>query len=519
MNPFRGILARRVFAGALALAGALLPAAAALAAVEEGTSEPVERSIPVAPEERAIPVAPVDPASQTGRIVYAIADWLEQRFGSGSEGLRLTLDAPMHAEKQGHTVTVHLPGARLAGPSPSSPYWTFGDLAIAVTPRSPTAYDFETALPPEIGHRDGRIAIGESTVSGTWRSDLQAATRLDATVADLRAFKGREAAPPHLTLGALSLSDELVQGADGLWDGRTTFRLSDLKAEDFALGGLDVTGSAEDFSHDAILGMRRDFDPFAGAEPGTEALNDLLAPFIAAGFGRSDVTLSLHDLTATGDDWGLTDDDVLKLGRLDWLIEFDGRSDLADLATRISVSEPSLGGADAGALPPGLMPHALTLDIALSRLPLRRIAESISELRAPGEAPRPNGGMTGNDFLAPMDAADTAFVVREIHVAAPSFELRADGRFNIGQASMFGVVGRLDARIRGLSNLMALAAEEGKEDAVALLIILQGLGRPVFEEGTDEPAHAYALDLRRDGAITVNGIPFEMLLKGGLSLP
>lgn len=504
------ILASALFAGALALAGALLPAAVALAAVGEGTSKPIARTIPI---------APVDPASQTGRIVYAIADWLEQRLGSGSEGLRLALDAPMHAEEHDGTVTVHLPGARLAGPSPSSPHWTLGDLAIAVTPRSPTAYDFETALPPEFEHRNGRITIGESTVSGTWRSDLQATTRLDATVADVTAFKRTEATPPQMTLGALSLSDELVQGADGLWDSRTTFRLSGLKAEDFALGGFDVTGSMEDFSHDAILGMRRDFDPFAGAEPGTEALNDLLAPFIATGFGRSDVTVSLHDLTAAGDDWGLTDDGVFKLGRLDWLIEFDGRSNLADFATRISVLEPSLGGADAGALPPGFMPHALTLDITLSRLPLRRIAESISELPAPGEATRPNQGMTGDDFLAPMDAADTAFVVREIHIAAPSFELRADGRFNVGQASMFGLVGRLDARIRGLSNLMALAAKEGKEGAVALLIILQGLGRPVFEEGADEPAHAYALDLRRDGAITVNGIPFEMLLKGGLSPP
>ena len=65
---------------------------------------------------------------------------------------------------------------------------------------------------------------------------------------------------------------------------------------------------------------------------------------------------------------------------------------------------------------------------------------------------------------------------------------------------------------------MALAAEEGEEDAVALLIVLQGLGRPVFEEGADEPFYAYEIDLRRDGAVTVNGIPFDMLLQGGLSL-
>ena len=65
---------------------------------------------------------------------------------------------------------------------------------------------------------------------------------------------------------------------------------------------------------------------------------------------------------------------------------------------------------------------------------------------------------------------------------------------------------------------MALAAEEGEEDMVALLIVLQGLGRPVFDEGAGEPFYAYEIDLRRDGAVTVNGIPFDMLLEGGLSL-
>ena len=75
----------------------------------------------------------------------------------------------------------------------------------------------------------------------------------------------------------------------------------------------------------------------------------------------------------------------------------------------------------------------------------------------------------------------------------------------------------MDARVRGLNALVALAAEEGDEEAVALLIVLQGLGQPVFEEGADEAAYAFEIDLRRDGAVTVNGIPFDMLL-GDLSL-
>ena len=507
------ILACAVLAGALALAGALLPAAAALAAAEEGTSGST------APEERAIPIAPVDPASRSGRIVYAIADWLEQRFGSGSEGLRLMLDAPMHAEERDGTVIVHIPGARLARSPKSKPELAFGDLAIAVTPRSETLYDFQSVFPAAIDGEHERLTIGEGAVSGTWRSDLETTTRLSVRTADIRLARSGKSEPPKLLLGALTLEDEIFRGEDGLWDGRFSLGLSDLKAGANSLGGLEIAGSFEDLDQVAILEMRRDFDPFAGAEPGTETLDDLLAPFIAAEFGRSDITVSLHDLTAVDDDWGLSDDGVFRLDRLDWHIEFDSRSDLADLATRVSVSEPSLGGADAGVLPPGFMPHALTLDIALSRLPLRRIAQLISELSARGEAPTPDQELTGDELLGPMDAADTAFEIREIRIDAPSYAFRADGRFNVEQASRFGIVGRLDARIRGLSKLMAMAAEKGEEDAVALLIVLQGLGQPVFEEGADEPVHAYELDLRRDGAVTVNGLPLDVLFQGSLSPP
>ena len=94
-----------------------------------------------------------------------------------------------------------------------------------------------------------------------------------------------------------------------------------------------------------------------------------------------------------------------------------------------------------------------------------------------------------------------------------------EGRFQAEPASLLGVVGRLDARIRGLRKLMVLAVREGNEGAVGVLLALQGLGRPVFEEGADEPVYAYELDLHRDGAVTINGLPLGVLLGSGLSPP
>ena len=506
--------ARRTLAAAglvcvLALAGAVLPAVPALAALEEGAPAPVVRSIPV---------APVDPDSAAGRIVLPIADWLEERLGSGSRTIRLTLDAPVWAEEANGTVTVHLPGARLVEPSTPLVQWALGDLAIAVTPRSETAYDFGIALPPAIDKQDQRLTIGEGTVSGTWRSDLEITTRLEADARNLLLHGGTGAvAGQTTTLGSLAVVDELIEGTDGLWDGRSTFSLSDLRGEGFALGRLDGVSNYEDFDRDLILQMRGDFGAFAGAMGGPTALGDVLTPLISGRWGRSDMTIVLRDLTVSGDYTGLTAGGAFSLGRLELGAAADGRQDLTDVSTRIAVADLSLGADVVEDVPPGFLPFAATIDIALERLPLRGIAEALS---APSQWDGSRGARAGSfvDTILPhLDAADSAIVLRDVHVAAPSYEFRADGRFQVEPAGLYGVIGRLDARVRGLNTLLALAAEEGEEDAVAFLIVLQGLGRPVFEEGLEEPTYAYEIDLRRDGAVTVNGIPFDMLLPDGLS--
>ena len=298
-----------------------------------------------------------------------------------------------------------------------------------------------------------------------------------------------------MSLGALAVADELVEGADGLWGGRSMLSLSDLEGEGVTLGRVEIAGSFEDFDRNLILQTRGDVGSFTGGMGGPTALADVLTPLIGGRWGRSEFSVVLQDLTATDDGTGLTDGGELSLGRLEWRVDLDGRTDLAGLATRIAVADLRLGGEATAEIPPALMPHAATIDIALERLPLRRIAEALSSaFPVRWQTREPQRGSIADTVLAHLDAADSAFELRDIHVAAPSYELRADGRLQVEPASLFGIIGRLDARIRGLSSLMALAAEEGEEDAVALLIVLQGLGRPVFEEGEDEPFYAYEID-------------------------
>ena len=509
-------IARRTLAGAtlactLALAAALAPAGPAQAAVDEGAPE-------AAVHKRTIPVAPIDPESMAGRIVYGIADKLEQWVGSESKGLMLFLDAPMWAEEQGETVTVHLFGARLARHRKAKPELTFGDIALAVTPRSEVSYDFETELPAVVEGEFERLVIGEGIVAGTWRADIETTTRLTLDVAGVRLVKSRKSAPAKLSLGALTVEEELVQGEDGLWSGRFSLGLSDLAAAGLTLGRLEAAGTFEDYGTGAMLAWRRDFGLLTDEASGAGALEEALAPFVLSGWGRSEVTITLHRLSATGNDWGLGSKGAFRLGRLDLHAELDGRSDLADIATRITAREPQLSGVNTG-LPSDFMPRTVVLDVALDRLPLQQIAETLAALDEQGRLDERDPGAMGDIPLAYMDAADTALELRDIRVAAPAYEFRAEGRFNVEPAGIVGLVGRIDARIRSLGALMDLATERGNEGMLAAVLVLQGLGRPVFEEGSPEPVYTYEIDLSRSGTVTVNGLPLDVLLEGGLLPP
>ncbi len=509
MESARRTLAGASLACALTLAGAALPVSAALAALEEGAPVPAAR---------AIPVAPVDPGSTVGRIVLAIADWLEQRFGSEAKALRLSLDDPMWAEQENSTVTVHLPGARLVEPSTSRLEWLLGDLAVAITPRDETTYEFAAALPPIFEGPNERLEIGEGSISGTWRSDLEITTRVEASANNLHLFEVKgESAVLEASLASLTATDTLAQDADGLWKGRSAFRLSGLRSQGLLVDKLDVTSSFEGVDVDFVRAMRGELGPSTEYEGVPEVLPEGLGSLFASPWGRSDLVITVQGLTVTGGDWGLSGDDEFALGWLFWRIDLDDRGEHTDLATKIAAVELMVSGASSGDLPPALIPHKVTFDVALNGVPIRQIGEAFVDAENRSLRNNLNLGSFGDALLAQMDAADTSLEIREIHVVAPSFELRAHGSFNVEPASLFGVIGRMEARIRGFDGLMALALEEDEEDAVAFLILLQGLGRPVFEEGASEPFYAYEIDLRRDGAVTVNGIPFDMLLEGDLS--
>ena len=473
----------------------------------------LEGAVRAAPS--AVAVSPPEPGSTTGRIVGGITDWLDRQFGSG--GLRLELAAPIRAEEDGDdTVTVHLPGAQLVERDGGDGF-AFGDLALEVTAEDDTAYEFETALPSAVevftagGRADSRITIDDSEIVGVWRSDLDGATALDATVSDLRVVndEGRQ----QLGIDSIEISSEMEQGSDALWDGGFTVNLSDLSHmpglsnEGLRLEGFDISISVEDANLLPLSSL-----PGMGAQDGGEseldALQEGLALFARGGFGRLEINLALRDLVSMD-----SGEVIFGLGELDWLVVLDDRKELSDLAIRIEAAEPELHEAITGVLPSGLIPDAATVDIALTRFPLRQIAEELQELAGSASGSRAVESALERVVATATAEAGTAIEIRDIRIVGRSIEIEAEGLFRVDTESALGASGQMDARIRGFGDVMAWAAEQGETDLVDALVYLKGLGELLDHEDDDSAAYAYALKASRDGSITVNDVPLQRLLE------
>ena len=71
----------------------------------------------------------------------------------------------------------------------------------------------------------------------------------------------------------------------------------------------------------------------------------------------------------------------------------------------------------------------------------------------------------------------------------------------------------MEIRLQGIGNVMRWAAAQGETDAVDALVYLQGLGTPTLSGDDGSIAYAYEVEMARDGAITINGIAPDKLLK------
>ena len=455
-----------------------------------------------------------EPDDAPKRIVRAIANRLDQWFGSAE--LRLALTAPIWAEEGGEdTITIHFPGVRLAHRRGGRSY-EFGDLAMAVTPQGGADYGFKATLPSMVaftrsGRSEGQITVDRSKISGIWRSDLDMATTMDATVSGLRMINDREREP--INVGSLTLSSTVDRGPEQLWDAHTTISFSDfrftpdLPDEGLRLSRLNVTVGVQDADFDPLLTIPR-MGASAGDKGEAAVFRETLEVFLQGRYGRLEADVTLHDLiTIVGGNV------ILGVGGLNVRTVLDNREEFTDLAATIEAVESHLDKEIIDGLPPEMIPGAATIDIAVKRFPLRRLAATFVGMM---DAAR-NGEVSEQGLeqvmMTELSVAETSLDIQKIRIVAPTFEAEAGGLFQIDPKSAFGATGRMDVRIQGLGNVMKLLAGQGEIRAIGVLLLLQGLGRPRLGEGNEGPVYAYELDLPSDGLGTVNGIPLNILIE------
>ena len=465
--------------------------------------------------EPPLQVSPQEPGSTAGRIVGGIAGWLDRQFGSG--GLRFEVAAPIRAEEDGDdTVTVHFTGARLVERESGDGY-AFGDLALEVTAEDDTEYGFDAALPSVVemftgsGQSDGRITVDDSEISGVWRSDLEGATALGATVSHVRTFTN--SGHQQLEIESIEISGDMDQGSDGLWDGEGTVILSGLSFtpglsnEGLRLGRADIATTIEDADLNVLMTIPGMGTATADGS-GLEVLQETFAPFAQGGFGRSEMAIALRDLV--GMDGGEV---TLGFGELDWLVVLDDREEFSDFAIAIEAAKPQFHESITGLLPSDLIPNAASVDIVLTRYPLRQIAAELQELARSASGTRAVEKALQQVAVTAMAEAGTAIEIRDIRIVGQSIEIEADGLFRVDTESALGASGQVDARIRGFSEVIEWAAEQRETDLVDALVYLKGLGEPHDDEDDDSPTYAYAFKAARNGSITVNDVPLDRLLE------
>ena len=460
--------------------------------------------------ESSIAVSPTEPGSTADVVVRGIAAWLGERFGSGA--LRFALAAPLRAEEDGYDrVTVHFPGARLVEREGDDVY-ALGDLALAVTAGNDTEYRFEAALPREVemltggGRSKERITVDRGEISGIWRSDLETATRLDASASDIRltADNDRRLAG----IGSFALSSASDRGSDRLWDGEFEATLSDLRLapgrpdEGASLSRVDIGLDFEDVDLDSFIAASS-----AGAAAGAGNEEAALRQAVLRGrFGRVEAKIALRGLV--GLDGG---EEYFRIGEMDGLLVLDDTEENLDLAITMEAADLRLHEDTVREFSGDLVPGSATADIALKRFPLRRIAAALQELAASGTEARQ--GTLEQVAVTEMAEAGTTLEIRGFHVAAPAFAIGAGGQLRIEAGSPFGAVGDMEIRLQGIGNVIRQAAAQGETETVDALVYLQGLGKPTLSGDGESFAYTYEVKMARDGAVTVNGIPPEELLK------
>lgn len=467
--------------------------------------------VPVPQDSRKrLPVAPSDPKTTAGKILGDVVGAVEN-FAASDPSLAVTVSRPVSAVQRGDTVAVTFPGLTVAVDEETT--LEMGDIVLDVTPQDDARYAFSLRLPAEIvgyagGQPDGRISYAAEPVTGVWAPDMGIFLRFYLNLRDVRV---EQVTPePMLLLGVGSVTAEQrgeVQSdklsADFHMELRDLVANEGQDAQQLRVGRMAFSTKALDFD---LAAWRRISDALQSDPNGEKGEASLAAlQFLAqGGWARIGTDLSLTDVDLTQAGQPLAAMGGMHLG-----FDLDGRPQAgATMAVKVGLDRMKADEVPVGDLPPEMMPHSFAIDAALERMPLMAMAESAQ--KSPSET-------LEGELMSLMMTSRPNLNIAQVSMASQQVQMSLTGAIAVDPESALMSSGGLTVKVAGLDQVKAYLDRQSKKDKslqqyIPSVVMLRGLGNDTQLSGTK--AKEFKVVAAKDGAITINGTPWQALLPG-----
>ena len=318
-----------------------------------------------------------------------------------------------------------------------------------------------------------------------------------------------------LDIESFTVSSKVNGNKNNLWNIESTLSGTELHFEPtepegtLSIDQFEIKSSLVDVEFDPFH-RKLDSETFIEMLDDVDADNQWLVSLLSSqpGERKAHFNVALRDLLIERESLN-----VLGVGEFKFGTSLEEADEIVNLSITTTVAETKIEQSVLSQLkiPLNLVPETLTLDIALSKFPARRMAELFLDAENPDYMSGVDRDVIREKLITELEAFGTLLEFRDFRISAPSLEILVDGKFQVDSNNDFGVSGYIVAHVEGIDKIKTWAVEQQILDLIAFISMVQGFGEPVQTEDKDTLSYSYKFILSSDGSATLNNIPLDAL--------
>lgn len=498
-------------------------------------------------------------ATGAAKLKGEVADALQFYIESGKtqqQGLRLSGDITVEPKKDFYEVKI--PGVSVLS---GMDRLDIGTIVVNATPGKDGEYLTAVAIPSPVVLKDAATGKGVSEFSfgtqkfaGAWYPALGTFTKVDAEYKNV-VIKDVESKATIGTANVLKTILDLKKNADNTWSGvqKTTFKdialTAPVKDIPNAQNKANVKKGTVDTIYDKIdLAQAKSLKDKMramyknGAQPSSAEVKALLNEGSANGgmvdgmknnIDISGITLTLPQRTVAGK---TPEPVIVTLARLNAALDIAGvRQDTGNVTAKTNIDGFGVSGNSPEAQ--GLIPQTLTINAALTQLPIRDVSKIITNVIARSLDATPANATpeqraaaqiksdqeveaATDEIMALLAKTGASLTISDTKLTAR--DANADLKGNVKAVptaseaqTKAGFLGKMVLSLQGVDELLTKYQEKAKtgdkaaEKYVQFLSVLQMLGQQGTAGG--KSARTFTFDLTPDGKLKMNGADISVL--------